>query len=107
MKGFRENVYINYKGDRDALNFRLRQTPADGKVPEELIQEVNKFYHSVYTISISIIDKDVYEEVIETDSEPEESSDNESDDESEGVQQGFFGTWDLPLFETGYREIVF
>ena len=25
----------------------------------------------------------------------------------EGVQQGFFGTRDLPHFETGYREIVF
>ena len=74
LKGFRENGYINYTHDNKVLHSQLKQTLADGRIPEELVQEVNDFLEE-----FRIIDNHCGQSVIETDSESEDDEDEDSE----------------------------
>ena len=77
IKGFRENWYIVYAGNKNVLHSRLQQTLAEGRVPQDLIQEVNDFI-----AEFSAIDNDDRETAIETDDDDDQDDPSSSSDES-------------------------
>ena len=76
LKGFQENGYINYQHDREVLHAQLKDTLKNGRVSEELVQEVNDFLEE-----FSIIDNECGEMIIETDSETDDIDDDDVTDE--------------------------
>ena len=78
IKGFQENGYIDYAGNKNVLHSGLQQTLAEGQVPQDLIQEVNDFI-----AEFSAIDNDDQETAIETDSEPDDDQNDPSSSSDE------------------------
>ena len=52
IKGFRQCGYIEYDGEISNLHSRLQETIKKRKVPEEVIQGVNKFLEDIMALEL-------------------------------------------------------